>query len=125
MGWRDYPATHPACRLVRSGYPGDSPSGEDMLLFLLVCVAPWFAVVGSHRDLPAGGQQALPTHGHLVTQRAGTRGDTTASPVLPSTGTCGTGRRSFGATGARSSRPPSRPITVPRVPATAARESNP
>jgi hypothetical protein len=27
--------------------------------------------VGGHRNLPAGGQQTLPTHGHLLTQGAG------------------------------------------------------
>lgn len=27
--------------------------------------------VGGHPDLPAGGQQELPTHGHFVTERAG------------------------------------------------------
>lgn len=27
--------------------------------------------VSGHRNLPAGGQQRLPTHGHLVTQGAG------------------------------------------------------
>jgi hypothetical protein len=38
------------------------------------------SAVGGHRDLPAGGQ---PTHGHLVTQRAGTGGhDSLASAAL-------------------------------------------
>jgi hypothetical protein len=29
------------------------------------------AACGGHRDLPGGSQQTLPTHGHLITQRAG------------------------------------------------------
>jgi hypothetical protein len=41
-----------------------------------------FDCVGGHRNLPGGGQQTLPTHGHLVTQGAG-GGDTTALLVPP------------------------------------------
>lgn len=41
------------------------------------------ASVGGHRNLPAGGQQTLPTHGHLVTQGAGGGGhDSGASAAL-------------------------------------------
>jgi hypothetical protein len=37
------------------------------------CRGPWRPEppVGGHRDLPGGSQQTLPTHGHLITQRAG------------------------------------------------------
>ena len=40
-------------------------------------------VVGGHRNLPAGGKQTLPTHGHLVTQGAGGGGhDSPAGAAL-------------------------------------------
>jgi hypothetical protein len=42
--------------------------------------------VGGQQDLPIGGQQRLPAHGHLATQRAGS-GTTTPSPEPSSTGT--------------------------------------
>ena len=62
-----------------------------------VRVAPWpqgslTPAVGGHRNLPAGGQQTLPVHGHLVTQGAGGwRHDSPARCRPRPTGTSGMG----------------------------------
>ena len=93
--------------------------------------------MGGHRDLPAGGQQTLPTHGHLVTHRAGTGGTRPPRHVMPSTGTWGEGAgpsvlrvRDARALPAGLTGGPMRfgggagLITVRQVRATAARESN-
>ena len=95
------------------------------------------AGVGGDRDLPAGGQQTLPTHGHLVTPRAGTGGTRRPRQVLPSTGTWGQGAAPsvFRVRDPRAlpAGPTGGPMrigggagltTVPQMPATAARESN-
>jgi hypothetical protein len=50
------------------------------------------SIVGGRQDLPVGGQQRLPAHGHLVTQRAGSgRHDTSPEPSSTETLWAGAG----------------------------------